>query len=170
MSSVEKTVYHTQEKRKHRLCFPKPCNRTDAWLGTAYYYWYSEDDATWWGQKSKRSTGKYEVYKSLIRGDNFLDTAYNEAESSFFQRQIEKVASAFIKKHGSKPDVKYICAYINNVANWKSQLDGIIFLDIPLGDNSLVTGYPYKKRVQLAVYNKHCIENFVFYEEYDCVI
>lgn len=99
-----------------------------------------------------------------------MDTAYNEKECSFFEDQIEKVARAFKEKEGHKPDMKYICSYLNNVAKWKSELDGIIFSDTPMGDSSLVDRYPYKKRVQMAVYNKHCIKNCVFYKECDCVI
>lgn len=163
-------MYHTQEKQEKQLSFPVLCKRNDAWLGKGYYFWYDEEDAVQWGVKSKTSTGKYEIYQSRVHGENFLDTAYNEQERKFYTAQIEKVAAVFFNKNGYKPNVRYICSYLNSAANWKSELDGIIFDDFPMGDTSMVRGYPYKKRTQAAVYNRYSIDGFTFYKEGDCII
>jgi hypothetical protein len=40
-----RSMYHVQEKRKNRLVNPVKCNRSDAWLGSGYYFWLEEVDA-----------------------------------------------------------------------------------------------------------------------------
>jgi len=55
------TYYHTQENRGEVLQEPIFCNKENAWLGNAYYFWESEDDAIFWGMKFKKRTGEYDI-------------------------------------------------------------------------------------------------------------
>ncbi|MCH4183320.1 MAG: hypothetical protein LKF48_09215 [Prevotella sp.] len=169
MSKLDRKVYHTQERRCKQLTFPRISNRPDCWLGKAYYFWYSEEYADLWGMTSKRSTGGYEVYTCQLSGENFLDTAFNEEERNFFTQQINKVANTFIAKTSRKPDIKYICKYLNNNAGWKEKLDGIVIEDTPGGRSNLIDAkkytYPYKKRTQVGVFNRNCIKDFRFLKE-----
>ena len=84
-------MYHTQEKRKVRLVSPVKCNRCDAWLGHGYYFWDDYDDAFIWGKKSKNKTGVFEIYKSIINTENFLNTVFDEKGYNFYKKQIEKI-------------------------------------------------------------------------------
>ncbi|MCO5258633.1 MAG: hypothetical protein M9916_00635 [Crocinitomicaceae bacterium] len=163
-------VYHTQECRKERLKFPKQCVRFDAWLGEAYYFWLEEIDAYDWGQKSKRRTNYFEIYKCDIESENFLDTVFNEEHYYFWIRQLEKIAKKIMIKTGQKPTLKELNDYIRDKADWQ-EVDYIKFQDLPISsERSLVKPIQYKngkvrtvafrKRIQIAVYNREIIANF----------
>lgn len=157
-------MYHTQECQKTRLSGPIICKRPDAWLGRGFYFWGEEEHAISWGYSSKRATGSFEVYQADICVDNFLNTVYNEKHYIFYERQIDKLVKFFAKK-GKNITINDICDYLNNKAKWKEKIDGILFNDIPT-KNLPVCGYPYKKRIQAAVYNIKCVKNFELKETY----
>lgn len=160
--------YHTQEKRRKNINEPIKCTKDNAWFGDAYYFWEEEYDAIFWGVTSKRNTGEYEVYKANISELEVLDTVFNRTEYEFFVRQIEKVSRKFIKKTGVKPTLKEINDYLAENNIW-SKFDGILFQDISRNPNHfLVKGMQYKKRIQLALYNKNKISTFVLHYEGDC--
>ncbi|NJN78817.1 MAG: hypothetical protein HC803_11260 [Saprospiraceae bacterium] len=162
-------IYHTQEHRENFLTLPKKCLREDAWLGDAYYFWYSELDADKWGETSKRTTGEFEVYESEADCENILDTVFNEEHYLFWLKQIEKVALKIIKKTGKKPTIKEINDYFKDKGEW-NEVTGIMFQDLPLKANeSLVAPikyrnknipFYYRKRIQLAIYDLKIIQNF----------
>ncbi len=157
------TYYHTQENRGEELQEPIFCNKENAWLGNAYYFWESEDDAIFWGVKFKRKTGEYDVYKAEIISDDILDTVFNREHYYFWIKQIEKAAKNFIKKTGSKPSLKEINDFFKDRNIW-DEIDGILFQDI--SENSvhfMVEEFQYKKRIQLALYNKEKIHTFALH-------
>lgn len=161
-------MYHTQERRTIRLKAPVVCEREDAWLGDGYYFWDDVVDAEQWGHNSKRETGYFEVYKAEILIDNFLDTVFNEAHYRFWISQVEKAAEQIRRKTGLKPTIKEVNEYFKERAIW-SEVDGIIFQDIPEKDNILkVKAFYYRKRIQAAVYNLEIITTFAFHSESRC--
>lgn len=161
-------MYHTQERRTIRLTSPVLCERSDAWLGNAYYFWDDIVDAERWGDKSKKRTGSFEIYASQITVDNFLDTVFNEDHYLFYKKQIEKVSKTIEKKARRKASIKDIAAYINEKA-WLGNLDGILFQDLPIGYHELIPDYPYRKRIQAAVYNIDCVLSFIFIKDEKCI-
>lgn len=164
-------VYHTQEKRKVPLRFPKQCVRDDAWLGEAYYFWKEEIDADDWGNNSKKRMGYYEVYECDLNSESLLDTVFNEEHYYFWINQLEKIAKEIIKKTGEKPTLKELNDYIRDNEIWK-EVDYIQFQDLPINverafikpieyKNGKVRTVAFRKRIQVAVYNEKIISNFV---------
>jgi hypothetical protein len=162
-------MFHVQEKRKIRLDAPRLCTRGDAWLGYGYYFWDEERDAVIWGNDSKKNTGRYEIYKGRIVSDAILDTVFNEEHYQFWQEQIEKAADDYKQKIGKRPNIKFICSYLDADTQWKSDMDGILFADSPIGKHSLVDGLPYRKRTQVVIYTLSCLRRFDFYKEGKCI-
>lgn len=165
-------VFHTQEHRKFSniLTMPIKCIRDDAWLGEGYYFWYDENDAVRWGQTSKRRYGLFDIYQANIDCENILDTVFNEEHYKFWLKQIEKVATAILKKTGEKPTLKEINEYFLDKGTW-NDLTGIMFQDLPTNPELLMvkpidnrnnkqTFFLYKKRIQLVVYDEAIITNF----------
>lgn len=164
-----RTMYHTQGKREAKLTLPIICTKSNAWLGEAYYYWYSENDAVLWGNNAKRKYRYYEIYKSEIKWEGILDTVFNEEHYLFWLHQIEKVAEMFLKKGNSVVTLKEVNDYFKQKGIW-TKLNGIMFQDISSNDeNTLITDFHYKKRIQLAVYNLAIITNFALHYEGKCV-
>ena len=161
-------MYHTQERRKIRLTKPILAKRKNAWLGIAYYFWANEMDAMHWGVESKRGTGYYEVYSSLIDCEDVLDTVFNEEHYDFWVKQIEKAAKKIIKITGKKTTIKEINTYFTENAKWSEITSGIMFQDLPFSDDLLVYDLNYRKRIQLAVYNIGIILNFAFHFDQKC--
>jgi hypothetical protein len=162
-------MYHTQEKWKEKLSSPIKCIRDDAWFGSGYYFWYYEQDAVHWGNRSKRNTKYYEIYKSDINLDNVLDTVFNEEEYIFWVKQIEKFGKLIFKEIGEKPTLSMLNNYFFERGIW-SKFDGILFQDITKNpDFSIIQEFQYKKRIQLAVYNLDIVTNFALHYEGQCV-
>jgi hypothetical protein len=161
-------MYHTQEKRGEQLQFPIICTRADAWLGNGYYFWKEEIDAIHWGNKSKNKTKWFEIYSATIDCTNVLDTVFNEEHYDFWRKQIEKAAKEIIKKTNIKPSIKEINQYFKEKAKWDELTAGIMFQDLPFSDDLLVKELNYRKRIQLVVYNKGIIKNFVLHSEMEC--
>lgn len=164
-------VYHTQEKREQPLNFPKKCIRDDAWLGAAYYFWKEELDADDWGNNSKKKTGFYEVYVCELKSEKLLDTVFNEKDYYFWIEQLEKIAEKITTHTGEKPTLKELNDYISDKGIWKKAIDFIQFQDLPMNpERSLTQPIEYKnskrrtvafrKRIQIAVYNKDIIHDF----------
>ena len=165
---LERLMYHTQEKRANRLSSPKLCKLPSAWLGVGYYFWADEIDAIKWGNDSKKCTGSYEVYKSDIQCENVLDTVFNETHYNFWLKQIEKAATRISIKTGLKATIKEINLYFQQRVSW-SDVDGIMYQDLPFGDELLVVNFNYRKRIQLVAYNPKIITNFALHLEDKCV-
>jgi len=157
------TYYHTQENRKEELTEPVFCIKDSAWLGNAYYFWENEEDADFWGVRFKNKTGKYDVYKAEIISDDILDTVFNREHYHFWIKQVEKAAKIFVKKTGSKPTLKEINDFFKERNIW-TKIDGILFQDISENPiHFMVKEFQYKKRIQLALYNKEKINIFALH-------
>jgi len=158
-----KNCYHTQENRGNdKLTSPIKCLRDDAWFGDAYYYWESIDDADFWGRVSKRATGKYDVYSSNIESDGFLDTVFNEKHYRVWLNSIEKLALKFKIEMGKTLSLKELNDYFKQKGLYKD-INGVVFQDISNNDDHyIIKGMQYKKRIQLAVFNKETVKDFVF--------
>ncbi len=160
---MEKIGYHTQECRgTEKLNNPINCTRDDAWFGDASYFWGNKDDADYWGKVSKRDTGKYDVYTSTIEIDDFLDTIFNEKHYDVWSNSIEKLALKFKMELGKELSLKELNDYFKSKGLYKD-IDGVIFQDISNNpEHYLIKGMQYKKRIQLAVFNKKTIKDFVY--------
>lgn len=160
---MNRDYYHTQECRgTEKLKFPIICNRNDAWFGEAYYFWNTIDDADYWGEVSKRATGKYDVYSSTIDVEDFLNTVFNEEHYNAWVDAIEKLALKFKMELGKALSLKELNDYFREKGLYKD-ISGVIFQDISNNQSHyLIKGLQYKKRIQLAVFNKRCIESFVY--------
>lgn len=161
-------LYHTQECRALRLKQPIKCKRPDAWLGEAYYFWYDEIDANKWGVNSKKGTGKYDIYLGVVESEDILDTVFNEEQYNYWVKSIDKISSKIIKKTGLKPTLKEINDYFKEKNIWHD-IDGILFQDISKDETKyLVKGMQYKKRIQLALYNKNKMTSFAHHFTGNC--
>ena len=155
--------YHTQERRTKCLDKPIKCNKDNAWLGQAYYFWENEDDAVFWGVKFKQKTGRYNIYKAEIASEDILDTVFDREHYSFWIKQIERAAKFFVKKTGVKPTLKEINDYFYERKVW-TDIDGILFQDISENPiHFMVKEFQYKKRIQLALYNYSKITTFALH-------
>lgn len=175
-----KTFYHTQESRFNQLTAPIKCIRSDAWLGDAIYFWREIEDAEDWGNNSKRGKKYYEIYHSEIDIENVLDTVFNEEHYYFWFTQVEKVARAIIAKTKMKPTIKELNDYFKEKGVW-DDVHGIMFQDLPTNPNKLLIKpieykagkkkiiFPYRKRIQLAVYNSDIIITFAFLKRDQCI-
>ena len=160
-------VYHTQEKRNKKLTAPKKCIRDDAWLGEAYYFWKEEKDAENWGYSSKKRTGYFEIYTCNLNSTNYLDTVFNEEHYNFWIR----IYNIFLRETNEKPSIKELNDYIQENKIWK-EVDYIQFNDLPLTHSFVKpiqyrnkeTTIPFRKRIQIAVYNVDIISNFTLYK------
>ncbi len=161
-------MYHTQERRAKKLTEPVICIKDNAWLGAGYYFWNEEIDAIHWGRTSKQRTGYFDIYTADIVCDDVLDTVFNEEHYNFWRRQIEKVAFAITKKTGQKPTLRELNAYIAEKAKWAENITGIMFQDLPVSSDLMVANLYYRKRIQLAVYNKSIVRNFTFHDSMKC--
>lgn len=154
---LDKIMYHTQKNKGLILKEPILCERADAWLGTAYYFWEDEVDAISWGINSKNNN--YRVYKARIKTENFLDAVYNKEHYKFLLDSFNKVSETILKKTGRRPTNSDITSYINEKAGWKNEVDVILMCDIPTSSKEIIP-IPFRKRIQAAVYNKECINDF----------
>lgn len=167
MEKSEFNCYHTQEKRRMKLNAPIKCTRKDAWLGNGFYFWYSYEDSVLWGMKSKRNTGRYEIYKGLVKNESILDTVFNEEQYNFWVRQIEKAALVIFKMTSFPPKIKEINEYFSDHKIFK-EIKGILFQDLPMNETNLVQGLYYKKRIQLVLFTLDNLLEFEFLEQGDC--
>lgn len=162
-------MFHTQEKRGYELIGPILCTAADAWLGDGYYFWYSEDDAVFWGYEKKCYRAKYfEIYSAQVNGENVLDTVFNEEEYKFWVSNIETARKKFFKA-GQKLTLKELNDYFKQKNIW-TRFDGILFQDISKNNKHyFVPQFQYVKRIQMAVYNEKIIGNFTLHYTGQCV-
>lgn len=154
---MNQVMYHTQENRGHTLTHPILCQRQDAWLGTAYYFWGEEEDAIRWGSDSKNNN--FQVYSARIISDKVLDTVFNKVHYDFFRESLERLADEIVRKTGKKLSKNMLCRYLNERAGWRKEIDVLLVNDTPNGRRELFP-IPIRKRIQAAVYNKECIFEF----------
>jgi len=169
MSALIREMYHTQERWRTQLTAPIQTKNENAWLGTGYYFWYYEEDATWWGITAKRQTGYYEIYQAQLNCGNILDTVFNEDHYKIWMKYVEKAIATFLKKEKGSLSLKYINDFFKEKGVF-DDVDGVMFQDIT--DNPdfwIVKKFQYKKRIQIAVYNLGIITNFAFRFEGKCV-
>ncbi len=151
--------YHTQENRGKELKKPIKCQRGNAWLGYAYYFWEDKNDAHYWGERSKKNN--YLIYEMVLKQETeILDTVFNREHYNFWIKIIERTSKKIVKKLGIKPNLEQLNSALKD-ANVFVGIDGILFQDISKNENHyLVKGMQYKKRIQLALYNEEKIQNF----------
>ena len=89
----------------------------------------------------------------------FLDTVFNKDHYQFFISALERTAKAILELTGKKPTQVDICEYLNTRAKWKEKIDVLLACDIPTGPSENLP-IPVRKRIQAAVYNKSCINEF----------
>lgn len=162
-------MYHTQEKRRERLKSPVICCKSNAWLGTGYYFWNDQVDAVHWGNNMKTAKGAYQIYQAHIDCSKVLNTVYNEEHYLFWIAQIEKAAKHISKKTRMKATLKEINDYFKEKAKWSEITSGVLFQDLPYSEDLLVINLNYRKRIQIAVYNLDIISNFVLHSEEKCI-
>ena len=149
-------------------------------MGEAYYFWLSREDAERWGDKSKRTTGRYDIYTSQIACDNVLDTVFNEEHYNFWLETIEDAAKKIFKTIRRKPTLKELNDYLKERAAWDEEVTGILFQDLPANsyyswvqpinyrDKRLIY-FSYRKRIQLALYNLTAMSTFAHLVTKECV-
>ena len=150
-------MYHTQRDDGTILSEPILCERRDAWLGTAYYFWDDINDAKKWGINAKNN--KYIVYEAIIQTNKILDTVYNEEDYKFLLSAFRQIASTVYNTTGRKLTKNHIAHYLNEKTDWKNNVDVILMCDVPTSQTEILP-IPYRKRIQAAVYNKQCIYDF----------
>ena len=160
-------MFHTQEKRSEVLISPIVCVNPEAWLGDAFYFWYSEHDAYHWGNVAKRKTGYFEVYQAEIDCEDVLDTVFNEAHYTFWLKNIEKAKIKFAKAGINEVSLSILNNYFKERNIW-TQFRGIMFQDIST-KRSGIKDFHYIKRIQLGVFDVNIIANFELKLEYKCV-
>ena len=164
-----RNLYHTQEKRTELLTAPCKCTREDAWLGEGYYFWEDYKDAIEWGRNSKMDTGGFQIYYSEIDCTNILDTVFNTEHYYFWMNAIEEKSKRFFKLTGRRMTIKELNNYFRD-ENTFAGVDGILFADCPNNKKtSLVRvvekdgksfAFPYRKRIQLVVFNPRNVITF----------
>lgn len=156
-------VFHTQEKWRYRLVGPVQTTNSNAWFGTACYFWYNQDDAVFWGMTAKKRYRYYEIYSADCNCENVLDTVFNEQHYLFWLDKIEKAISFYLKKGtGGNITLKDINDFFRDKGVF-DEIDGIMFQDITNNPSYyFVKEFQYKKRIQIAVYNLNIISNFAF--------
>ena len=161
-------MFHTQEARPKKIAAPIECLKDNAWLGNGFYFWYSLEDAMYWGRVSKKRTGEYEIYSGSIDFEDVLDTVFNEDDYLLWIDIIEKAAVKFVKKTNRKPNLKELNDYLKDRGAFEG-IDGIMFQDISKNpEHYLVEEFQYKKRIQLVAYNLRIISNFEPDSIYPC--
>jgi hypothetical protein len=126
-------------------------------------------DAIHWGNKSKRNTGYYQVYSAHVDCDRVLDTVFNEEHYHFWLKMIEKAAKYIAELTNRKATIREVNQYFRDRTNWRNEVDGVMFQDLPSSDDLLVRGLNYRKRIQVVAYNINIIHNFALHFEMECV-
>lgn len=165
---IIRKMYHTQGYKKPYLVEPIICKKSNAWLGTGYYFWYEEQDAIIWGVEAKIVWGKFVVYSSDIDCEDVLDTVFNEEHYLFFVSVIDKIAGDIIKKTNRKATIKEVNDILKKNNVWKD-VTGILYQDIPNNpDRRKVDSLLYRKRIQLVAFDLNIVTNFAFHYEAAC--
>jgi hypothetical protein len=168
MSLIKLTAYHSQSYQVPHLAFPSVARGFDLWLGDGYYFWQDEYFAKWWGENKKttKTQQRYTIYKAdlTFKDDDFIDTVFNEEDYYNFCLNIEKFARKCQKNLGRKPSLEEFNEFLEDYKLWQN-IDVIRFQDVPENDEHIeVTGFYYKKRIQIRVRNPKIITNFALYK------
>jgi hypothetical protein len=167
--SKKRVMFHTQGHSDPCLDFAQECTKDNAWLGKGYYFWKEEQDAIFWGITAKKNYKKYTVYTATIDCEDVLDTVFNEEHYDFWLRQIDKAINILAKKSGQKLTIEDINSYFIQRGGWGDKVRGIMFQDLPSNETiSKVIGFFYRKRIQLAAFDKKIITNFAHHFDGDC--
>jgi hypothetical protein len=171
---MELEVFHTQELRSIELRFPILAEGNEQWLGDGYYFWQEYDFADWWGRKKKCSftntSRQYSIFKCVLSfdEDEFIDTVFNEKDYDNFVMTIQKFAKKYSAKFKKKPTLEEFNDFIIDFKVW-SQIKIIRFQDVPESNEHVeVTGFYYKKRIQIRVNNPEIITKFTHFKNSYC--
>lgn len=167
-------VYHTQEYRLPILKFPIIAEGNEQWLGDGYYFWQDYEFSKWWGGEKKcgfkNKTRQYTVFKAELTfsEDSFIDTVFNEEDYYHFVKKVELFAKQYMKQKLKKPTLEEFNDFISDFGLW-SEIKVIRFQDVPKNDELMeVTGYYYKKRIQIRVNDPEIITNFAQHKNFIC--
>lgn len=168
-------LFHTQEYRLPQLKFPVLAVGNEQWLGDGYYFWQDYEFAKWWGPEKKckrtNTSRKYCIFRVAISfsEDEFIDTVFNEVDYRNFVNSIEKFANQYVKQFNSKPNLEQFNDFIADKNLWPD-IKVIRFQDVPKNDELLlVSGYYYKKRIQIRVNEPDKITTFALLNTFCCV-
>lgn len=168
--------YHTQKrKEKDKVLYaPMPGEGQDQWLGDGFYFWQDYEFAAWWGRSKKcykdNFTRIYDIYDAtlIIDDDAFIDTVFNEKDYRKFVEKIEYFAEKYFKKYRIRPLLEEFNDFIADHNLWED-IEAIRFQDVPENNELVkVTGYYYKKRIQIRVNNPELIYEFKHQAKFLC--
>jgi hypothetical protein len=170
------TCFHTTDSMKGTLKFPELSDDKGNWLGDGFYFWQDYEFAEWWGDTDKCKTWnksrQYDIYESDLefKNDEFIDTVFNQEDYYYFLKTIEKYAKKYQRIFREKPNLSEFNLFLKKHKIWQS-INIIRFQDIP-EKNALVevTGFYYKKRIQIRVYKPDLISSFDPLIRKDCII
>jgi hypothetical protein len=160
-------VFHTNEHKG--TTFFIWAQGADQWLGDGYYFWQDYEFAEEWAKVRRYPVA--DIYTvdldiDFKKDDDVLDTVFNEEDYYGFINRIEKFARIYYNKFSVKPTLVDFNNYIqdNKISLW-GNIKAIRFQDTP--DNHqkskkylLVDKFPYKKRIQIVIFDKEIIFNF----------
>lgn len=160
-------VFHTNEHKG--TTFFIWAEGVDQWLGDGYYFWQDYEFAEEWAKVRRYPVA--DIYTvdldiDFKKDEDVIDTVFNEEDYYKFIEKIEYFAKLYFKKFGVKPNLIDFNNFIqdNNYQLWRS-IKAIRFQDTP--DNNerskrylLVNKFPYKKRIQIVVFDKEKTFNF----------
>lgn len=162
--------YHTQEYRGTTLDAPVKCISDKAWLGDGYYFWLEEEFSMYWGEDFKTLTGFYDVYKAHIEDNGIMNMTFCEEDYFFVKNNINKLIDD-LKAKGVTINLKEVHRLLKDKFWIPLKVNGIIYDDLPVNsyrksrNYSLLSPFYYVKRIQLVVFNKSIIHNFIIYKE-----
>ena len=169
--------FHTQKRKEPliKLKIPMPGEGYEQWLGDGYYFWEDKDFAVWWGRRKKcgpeNKTRYWDIYEAelFIDEENFIDTVFNENDYRQFVKKIENFADRYSKKYRVRPTLTEFNDFIADYNVWPD-IEAIRFQDVPENNEFVkVTGFYYKKRIQIRVNNPDLISNFVHLNHFICI-
>jgi hypothetical protein len=174
------SVYQTSQNRGTFLSIPIYGEGFDQWLGDAYYFWQDREFALQWGfdkkcDESGNAGTKFDVYTCELHFDSIaeemIDTVFNQEDYENFVRNIERFAKRYSDKFGGKkPNLQQFNSFIKDFKIWQD-IKAIRFQDLPQNDRKdylKVSGFFYKKRIQIAVYDRKIIQKFCFHLQKKC--
>ncbi|HRH48924.1 MAG TPA: hypothetical protein PLP23_09230 [Panacibacter sp.] len=174
MPEVTLKVFHTQHYFPVPYSFPKPANGYDMWLGNGFYFWQDFYFAKWWGMNKKCSplySNRYTIYSAelIFEDDEFIDTVFNQEDYYNFCEIIERFAEKYVTKFGKKPTLTKFNQFLESFKIWDS-IKIIRFQDLPENDEHIaVSGFFYRKRIQIRVKAPEIITTFKVYQQGLCM-
>lgn len=173
MSGIK--VYQTTRKKEairlHPMYAPRRPGAGDQWLGEGFYFWQELEFAHFWGKSHVcKNNSQYEIYSAKLLADfkndeRFLDLVYDEAAYKRFEKIIDDFGTRYYRLFKKTPELSDFNDFAQDQDIWHDIL-AIRFNDNPTHNNynSLILkikGIPYKKRIQIVVFELSIISNFV---------